>query len=95
MPGGRCGRAPQALSRIWLWRQAGIGYSTLMLVDPNHPFFARLWVRILCTLAPLGWAMVEYRNGAVGWAVLFAAAGLYLFWALFLIRRDPPEDGDS
>ncbi|MDT1063963.1 hypothetical protein RM190_19030 [Paracoccus sp. CPCC 101403] len=57
-----------------------------MLVDPNNPFFDRLWVRLLCVLGPLAWAGVEYINGAQLWAAGFAAAGLYLAYALFWQR---------
>lgn len=59
-----------------------------MLIDPNAPFFRPLWVRVLCTAAPLLWAAVEFSNGSVFWAVLFAAAGGYLFYELFLNRSD-------
>ncbi len=57
-----------------------------MLIDPNHPFFTRLWVRILCVVLPLLWAGVEFSNGAMGWALLFGAAGIYLLYALFWLR---------
>ena len=45
-----------------------------MLVDPNAPFFRPLWVRVLCVILPLIWAVVELRSGAVFWAILFGAA---------------------
>lgn len=57
-----------------------------MLIDPNNPFFNALWVRLLCVVAPLAWAMVELSNGALFWAALFGAAGLYLAFALFIQR---------
>lgn len=60
-----------------------------MLVDPNHPFFRTLWVRVLCVVLPLAWAGVEFSNGAVFWGFLFAAAGIYLLVMLFLRRSDP------
>lgn len=58
-----------------------------MLVDPDHPFFKRLWVRILCVVFPLVWAGVELSNDSPGWAALFGASGLYLLYSLFLSRR--------
>ena len=61
-----------------------------MLVDPNHPFFRPLCVRILCVVLTLAWAAFEASTGAVFWAILFGAAGVYLFVALFVIRKDPP-----
>ena len=59
-----------------------------MLVDPHHPFFRPLWVRILCVVLLLAWAGFEASTGAVFWAILFGAAGIYLFVALFVIRKD-------
>lgn len=58
-----------------------------MLVDPNAPFFRSLWVRVLCVLLPLIWAGVELANGSPFWAILFGAAGLYLAYALFVLRK--------
>lgn len=58
-----------------------------MLIDPQNPFFRPLWVRILCVALPLAWAGVELSNGATFWAVLFAAAGVYLAYALFIQRK--------
>lgn len=57
-----------------------------MLIDPNNPFFNALWVRLLCVIAPLAWAAVEFSGGAMIWAGGFAAAGLYLAYALFVQR---------
>lgn len=61
-----------------------------MLVDPEHPFFRALWVRILCVLAPLLWAGFELYTGSVFWAILFGAAGVYLLVMLFFTRADGP-----
>ena len=58
-----------------------------MLIDPNHPFFRPLWVRVLTVAVPLGWAMFEASTGALAWAIMFGAAGLYALWALFLQGR--------
>ena len=59
-----------------------------MLVDPHHPFFRALWVRILSVVLPLGWALFEASTGAIFWAILFGAAWIYQFVALFVIRKD-------
>lgn len=58
-----------------------------MLVDPNAPFFRPLWVRVICVLLPLIWAMVELSTGNVFWAILFGAAGIYLGYQLFFRRE--------
>ncbi|RCW87149.1 hypothetical protein [Paracoccus lutimaris] len=59
-----------------------------MLVDPHHPFFRPLWIRILSVVLPLAWAFFELSTGAIFWAILFGAAGIYLLVALFVIRKD-------
>ena len=58
-----------------------------MLVDPNAPFFRHLWVRILCVIVPLAWTGVELCADHPFWAVISAAAGLYLAFELFLRRK--------
>ncbi len=54
------------------------------LVDPEHPFFARRWVRWFWTLAPIGMAVLEFLSGSVAWGTLFLAAGVYLGWVLLI-----------
>lgn len=60
-----------------------------MLVDPNHPFFRKLWVRILSVAFPFGWSIFEFSTGNIFWAILFAGAGALLFEAL--IMRGPDQ----
>lgn len=59
-----------------------------MIVDPNHPFFRPLWVRILCVAFPFGWSIFEFSTGNLFWAILFAVAGAVLFNALILRGPD-------
>ncbi|OCX67373.1 hypothetical protein BFP70_19875 [Thioclava sp. SK-1] len=58
------------------------------MFDLNAPVYRPLWVRIVLTAICLGWAVFEYRSGAVGFALLFAAMGLYAGWCFF-ITFDP------
>ncbi|MFV0293990.1 MAG: hypothetical protein ACK5II_12585 [Paracoccus sp. (in: a-proteobacteria)] len=58
-----------------------------MLVDPNHPFFRPFWVRIACVAFPFGWSIFEFITGNLVWAIIFGAAGAYLFQTL--IMRGP------
>ena len=55
------------------------------ILDPTHPFFKPLWRRILCVVVPLAWAGVEYSNAATGWALIFAACGLYAGYELLFM----------
>jgi hypothetical protein len=59
--------------------------------DVRSEFFRPLWRRIVATAICLGWAVVEYLNGATGWALLFAVAGLALGWQFFLAFNLPEE----
>ncbi len=56
----------------------------MKFLDRDHPFFAspvRRWVTVIL---PLCWAGVELWMGSPGWAVLFAAAGAFAAWELFI-----------
>lgn len=57
----------------------------MRFIDPDHSFFARAPVRWITALAPLAWAVVELLTGSPGWAILFAAVGVYAFWALIIV----------
>lgn len=68
-------------------QRPALRYHGVMLVDPKHPFFDALWVRILCTAAPFAWSLVEISAGSYLWAAGFVGAGLYLVYALFWLRN--------
>jgi hypothetical protein len=60
----------------------------MKLLDRNHPFFARPWVRWATALLPLAWAGLELLWGNPGWALMFVAAGGWALWELVLRRPD-------
>ncbi|WP_416798245.1 hypothetical protein [Ciceribacter azotifigens] len=64
----------------------------MKFLDPQHPFFRPLWLRILTVVLPAIWAVVEWSNGATGWAIIFLAAAGYAGWQLFLA---PDATGSS
>ncbi len=66
----------------------------MKLIDPAHPFYRPLWVRLLIVVFAFGWALVELANGAIFWAALFAAIGAYAAWVLLFSWTDPPPPGD-
>lgn len=63
----------------------------MKLLDVQHPFFRPVWRRVLVVALCLGWAAVELAAGAVFWAILFGAIGLYCAHQFFL-AFDPPDD---
>lgn len=66
----------------------------MSLFDVQTPFFRPLWRRVAVTSACLAWALMEVTTGAVFWAILFGAAGLYLAWQFFVVFT-PLSDGDE
>ncbi|MBB4009765.1 hypothetical protein [Allorhizobium taibaishanense] len=68
-------------------------------LDPHHPFFKPLWVRILVTLVPLAWAGVELYGGSPTWAMISLALGVYaglqLFWTFNKTEKPPAKKDDE
>lgn len=61
----------------------------MTFLDPNHPFFAKAWVRWVSALFPLGWAGVEFAFHSPFWGVLFGGLGAYAFYILIVKGPDP------
>lgn len=59
----------------------------MRFLDPQHPMFDRLWVRIATVAFPAAWALVELWMGAPVWAMIFGAAAAYAGWELFFRRQ--------
>lgn len=56
------------------------------LLDPDHPMFAKQWVRWVTTVFPLAWACFEFWRRAPMWGLVFAAAGVYAGYKLFIYK---------
>ena len=65
----------------------------MKLIDPSHPIYRPLWVRLLITGVCLGWAAFEYAQGATTWAMIFGALGAYAGWVLLIAW--PGKDGGN
>ncbi|RUM07423.1 hypothetical protein [Rhizobium chutanense] len=63
----------------------------MQLIDPKHPAYQRLWVRIAIVAVCFGWAGVELITGDPFWAVLAGGAGAYSFYMLFWTFKPQPE----
>lgn len=55
-------------------------------LDRNHPFFARLWVRIATVALPAGMAVLEFSMSSPGFGLVFAGTAAWALWELFLRR---------
>ena len=49
----------------------------MKIIDPDHPFYRPLWVRLLIVGLCVGWTAVEYYNGEETWGII---AQLLLFY---------------
>ncbi|MCG6883664.1 MAG: hypothetical protein LJE62_07925 [Silicimonas sp.] len=58
--------------------------------EVRHPIFRPFWTRALFTGVISGWALFEWTNNSQVWAMVFGAAGLYLFLQFFVFF-DPAE----
>ncbi|WP_431320068.1 hypothetical protein [Rhizobium sp. YTU87027] len=65
----------------------------MQLIDPQHPAYRPLWVRILIVAVCFGWALVEITTGDPFWAVLSGGAGVYAAYMLFWTYK--PQSAES
>lgn len=54
------------------------------LFDLDHPFFRPLWIRVGIVAVCLAWAGLEIYDGAMSWAIVFGALGVYCASRFFL-----------
>jgi hypothetical protein len=65
----------------------------MQLIDPNHPTYRPLWVRVAIVAVCLGWATIEAFTGEPFWAILVGAVGVYAAWVLLLnFKPQAPQD---
>lgn len=62
-------------------------------LDLQKPFYRPLWIRLAIVLVCLGWAAIEFANGAPFWGMLFAALGCYTGYQLFVVFDPRDDDG--
>jgi hypothetical protein len=67
----------------------------MQLIDPNHPTYRPLWVRIAIVAVCLGWASIELITGEPFWAILVGAVGVYAAWVLLLNFNPQPPASET
>lgn len=55
----------------------------MKLLDPTHPFFRPLGVRIGLTFFCLAWGLFEVTTGQPFWAIIFGALGIFSAYEFF------------
>jgi hypothetical protein len=59
----------------------------MKLIDPDHPFFKPLWIRVATSVLPIAWAGVEFWQNEATWGFIFLAAGLYAGLTFYFAAR--------
>ena len=77
----------------------------MKFIDPTHPVYRPLWVRLLIVGSCAAWTAVEYYNGQETWGLIFLIVSAYAFAQLILFykpdearkpeEKTPKEGGDK
>ncbi len=65
----------------------------MKLIDPEHPFYAPYWRRVVILAILLGWSVLEFATGAAFLGMILAALAIYCLKVLFL--EFDPGDGEE
>ena len=63
----------------------------MQLIDPSHPFYRPLWIRLLVVGSCTAWTAVEAYARQPFWAVITAAAAVYSAYMLLFTYKPAPE----
>lgn len=63
----------------------------MQLIDPSHPFYRPLWIRLLVVGSCAAWTGVEAYARQPFWAVITGAAALYSAYMLLFAYKPAPE----
>lgn len=64
----------------------------MQLIDPNHPAYRRLWVRIAIVAVCFAWATVEFVTGDPFWGVISGAPALCPLCIVLDVRSETVGD---
>ncbi|WP_200832629.1 hypothetical protein [Candidatus Halocynthiibacter alkanivorans] len=69
----------------------------MALIDLDHPWFKRRWLRLTVTFVALGWGIFEFLTGEIFWSILFLAMAAWCATKFFFLPRqeDPSERDDD
>lgn len=57
------------------------------MIDPDHPFYAPLWRRVLLPAICAAWALFEFIAGQPIWGFIVGGLGAYAAYKFFLEKR--------
>ncbi len=54
----------------------------LLNIEPEHPIYRPLWVRLLIVGLLAGWSALELTKGSPFWGMIAGGVGLFAAWEL-------------
>ncbi|QRM56391.1 hypothetical protein [Sinorhizobium sp. BG8] len=69
----------------------------MKFIDPGHPFYKPLWIRLVIVAVCVGWTALEFYNNEEMWGTIFlvvsayATAQLLLFYKPSSGAEEPPK----
>lgn len=67
----------------------------MKFIDPTHPVYRPLWVRLVLVGGCVAWTAVEYYNGQQTWGLIFLVISSYAFAQLLLFYKPPEEQAEK
>jgi hypothetical protein len=73
----------------------------MKFIDPDHPFYRPLWVRLIIVVSCSAWTAVEFYNEEQMWGTIFLVVSAYAFAQLLLFYKPSetpakaPEEADG
>ncbi|WFU46668.1 hypothetical protein [Sinorhizobium terangae] len=64
-------------------------------IDPDHPFYQPLWIRLLIVAVCAAWTAVEFSTGQTTWGMIFLAVTAYAGCALLIFFKPKQSAGDK
>lgn len=55
----------------------------MLNIEPEHPIYRPLWVRISLVAVLIGWAALEFYHQSPFWGVIAGGVGLFAAYELF------------
>jgi len=53
------------------------------MIDPHHPFYRSLWLRVAIVVFTFAWAVTEFAIGSDTFGVIVGALGAYAAYMFF------------
>ncbi len=68
----------------------------IKFIDPDHPFYRPLWIRLLIVALCAAWTAVEFYGGQMMWGTIFLVVTAYAGAALLVFYRPKePEEKEA